>query len=144
MNQTGYQATPWNEGAYSCAIRQYSSAGRLSGYNGNLDLNKFYGDKNTWMKYCNPDSAHEDTGGSTTPPHPASPTGSTLDLVVGTMQGKIRKWRFPQNSTWIQIRRNAGYDQSYQYSICLYTGIGSQSRKVRQWGNQKDCAGITI
>lgn len=88
MDQTGYQATPWNEGAYTCAIRQYSSAGRLSGYSGNLDLNKFYGDKNAWLKYCNPDGAHEDTGGSTTPSQPASPTGSMLDLVVGVMQGE--------------------------------------------------------
>lgn len=40
------------------------------------------------MKYCNPDSAHEDTGGSASPSQPASPTGSTLDLVVGVMQGK--------------------------------------------------------
>lgn len=88
MDQTGYQATPWNEGAYTCAIRQYSSAGRLSGYSGNLDLNKFYGDRNAWLKYCNPDGAHEDTGGSTTPSKPASPTGSTLDLVVGVMQGE--------------------------------------------------------
>ena len=88
MDQTGYQDAPWNEGAYSCAIRQYSSAGRLNGYNGNLDLNKFYGDKNAWMKYCNPDSAHEDAGGSTAPSNPTSPTGSTIDLVVGVMQGK--------------------------------------------------------
>ena len=88
MDQTGYQATPWNEGAYTCAIRQYSSAGRLSGYSGNLDLNKFYGDRNAWLKYCNPDGAHEDTGGSATPSQPASPTGSTLDLVVGVMQGE--------------------------------------------------------
>ena len=88
MDQTGYQATPWNEGAYTCAIRQYSSAGRLSGYSGNLDLNKFYGDRNAWLKYCNPDGAHEDTGGSTTPSQPASPTGSMLDLVVGVMQGE--------------------------------------------------------
>ena len=88
MDQTGYQTTPWNEGAYTCAIRQYSSVGRLSGYSGNLDLNKFYGDRNAWLKYCNPDGAHEDTGGSTTPSQPASPTGSTLDLVVGVMQGE--------------------------------------------------------
>lgn len=88
MDQTGYQAAPWNEGAYTCAIRQYSSAGRLSGYSGNLDLNKFYGDRNAWLKYCNPDGAHEDTGGSTTPSQPASPTGSMLDLVVGVMQGE--------------------------------------------------------
>ena len=37
MNATGYQDAPWNEAAYSCAIRQYSSCGRLSGYSGNLD-----------------------------------------------------------------------------------------------------------
>lgn len=54
MDHTGYQAAPWNEGKYTCAIRQYSSCGRLSGYNGNLDLNKFYGDKAAWKKYANP------------------------------------------------------------------------------------------
>lgn len=90
MDQTGYQSAPWNEGAYSCAIRQYSSAGRLNGYNGNLDLNKFYGDNAAWMKYCNPDSAHDDIGGSTAPSTPSltTPSGSTLDLIVGVMQGR--------------------------------------------------------
>lgn len=48
---TGYQDSPWNEGAYACAIRQYSSCGRLDGYNGNLDLDKFYGDAGSWRKY---------------------------------------------------------------------------------------------
>ena len=52
MNQTGYQDKPWNEGAYSCAIRQYSSCGRLNGWGGNLDLDKFYGDKDAWNKYA--------------------------------------------------------------------------------------------
>lgn len=52
MNPTGYQSCPWNEGMYTCAIRQYSSCGRLSGYGGNLDLNKFYGDKTAWNKYA--------------------------------------------------------------------------------------------
>lgn len=51
-NPTEYQENPWNEGTYSCAMRQYSSTGRLSGYNGNLDLNKFYGDRTTWNKYA--------------------------------------------------------------------------------------------
>lgn len=51
-NPTGYQSAPWNEGAYACAIRQYSSAGRLAGYAGNLDLDKFYGDATAWAKYA--------------------------------------------------------------------------------------------
>ena len=54
MDTTGYQSAPWNEGAYSCAMRQYSSRGRLNGYGGDLDLNKFYGDRNAWSKYANP------------------------------------------------------------------------------------------
>lgn len=53
--RTGYQDTPWNEGAYSCAIRQYSSSGVLPGYGGNLDLNKFYGDAAAWQKYAQTD-----------------------------------------------------------------------------------------
>lgn len=47
---TGYQSTPWNEGSYSCLIRQYSSHGRLTGYSGNLDLNKAYCTKAEWEK----------------------------------------------------------------------------------------------
>lgn len=52
MNPTGWQSSPWREGAYSCAIRQYSSKGSLSGYPGWLDLNKFYGDATAWGKYA--------------------------------------------------------------------------------------------
>ena len=48
---TGYQDAPWNEGAYACAIRQYSSHGRLDGYSGNLDLDKAYMDADGWAKY---------------------------------------------------------------------------------------------
>lgn len=48
---TGYQDSPWNEGAYSCAVRQYSSHGRLDGYSGNLDLDKAYMDADGWARY---------------------------------------------------------------------------------------------
>ena len=52
MDTTGYQKSPWNEESYSCAIRQYSSRGRLVGYNGDLDLNKFYGDQTARNQYA--------------------------------------------------------------------------------------------
>lgn len=84
-NTTGYQDTPWNEGAYSCTIRQYSSSGRLNGYGGNLDLNKFYGTREAWMKYADPT-------GNTQPPTPSEPStssdpqGRTIDLVAKVMQ----------------------------------------------------------
>lgn len=48
--ETGYQDHPWNEGAYNCLIRQYTSVGKLSGYDGNLDLNKAYISSASWNK----------------------------------------------------------------------------------------------
>lgn len=48
--RTGYQEHLWNEGAYNCLIRQYTSAGKLSGYRGSLDLNKAYISAASWNK----------------------------------------------------------------------------------------------
>ena len=63
---TYYQDTPWNEGAYDCAMRQYAgSNGRVYGYDGGVDLDKFYGDAEAWMKYANP-------GGEYIAPAPAA------------------------------------------------------------------------
>lgn len=58
-NATGYQDSPWNEGAYDCAIRQYSSHGRLGGYSGNLDLDKAYMDADGWARYVGAASAQQ-------------------------------------------------------------------------------------
>lgn len=52
MDETGYQSKPWDEGAYPCAMRQYSSNGRLDGWNGPLGLDKFYGDADAWKAYA--------------------------------------------------------------------------------------------
>lgn len=77
---TGWQDSPWNEGAYSCAIRQYTANGRIAGWSGDLDLNKFYGDMNAWRAYC---------GGSTaSQPSAPSVSGSTLELAIAVMEGK--------------------------------------------------------
>lgn len=48
MNRTGYQDNPWNEGAYDCCIRQYTSMGRLDGWGGDLDLDKAYMSREEW------------------------------------------------------------------------------------------------
>lgn len=82
MNLTGYQNTPWNEGAYTCAIRQYSSAGRLNGWNGNLDLNKFYGSLDDFKKYYGSSSS------APSKPSTSGPSGTTLQLATCTMEGK--------------------------------------------------------
>lgn len=84
---TGYQDTPWNEGAYACVIRQYSKVGRLPGYGGDLDLDKFYGDSATFDKYV--------TGGgnasNVSPSQPADPLAgrSDDDLANAVIRGEF-------------------------------------------------------
>lgn len=73
-NPTGYQITPWTDargwGAWSAAlIYQYSSRGRLSGYNGYLDLDIAYLSPTEWMVYA---------GGITTVSYAAVVTASAL------------------------------------------------------------------
>lgn len=89
MSATGYQDAPWNEGAYSCAIRQYSSCGRLSGYSGNLDLNKAYMDAAAWKKYANPSGGASAPSPAPSKPSASAPSGSTLDLVYHIVTNDI-------------------------------------------------------
>lgn len=89
MNATGYQDAPWNEGAYSCAIRQYSSCGRLSGYSGNLDLNKAYMDAAAWKKYANPSGGASAPSPAPSKPSASAPSGSTLDLAYNIVTNNI-------------------------------------------------------
>ena len=90
-NATGYQNTPWNEGKYGCMMRQYSSHGRLPGYGGNLDLNKFYGDPAAWDKYANPNGAAQPQPAPQPQPdpQPTAPQGSTLDLADRVMRDEF-------------------------------------------------------
>lgn len=58
-NRTGYQSSPWlpdgGFGAWgSCAIHQYTSNGRLDGFNAPLDLDIAYMTREAWGKFANP------------------------------------------------------------------------------------------
>ena len=63
------------------ALWQYTSKGRLNGYNGNLDLNYFSGDGTAWDKYA---------GGSPSSSKPSNPveTKSTDELAQEVIAGK--------------------------------------------------------
>lgn len=88
-NQTGYQGSPWNEGAYPCAMRQYSSNGRLNGWNGPLDLDKFYGTIDDFKKYYGAESnSATPSPAPSVPAQQSGPQGSTLQIVTWTMEGK--------------------------------------------------------
>lgn len=74
-NPTGYQAIPWNSGAYACAMRQYSSHGRLNGWSGDLDLDLWYGDEATLTALTHP---------TTTTPTPANTLKEFLGIMIYT------------------------------------------------------------
>ena len=63
------------------ALWQYTSKGRLNGYNGNLDFNYFSGDGTAWDKYA---------GGNPSSSKPSNPveTKSTDDLAREVIAGK--------------------------------------------------------
>lgn len=89
---TTWEETPWNEGAYSCCMRQYTSHGYIDGYGGRLDLNKFYGDEATWDKYANPNGVTptpEPTPEPQPEPELTAPTGTTLQLAEMVMLGQF-------------------------------------------------------
>ena len=80
-----YQDTPWNEGAYDCAMRQYAgSNGRVYGYDGGVDLDKFYGDAEAWMKYANPGGEYiaPAPAAAPVPVASAAPTASSTTYIV--------------------------------------------------------------
>lgn len=87
MNPTGLQSTPWNEGAYSCAIRQYASTGRLDGWGGNLDLNKAYMNAEQWQRYAAASGQQVQPVPNPTEPVTGVENMDALDLVAGVFRG---------------------------------------------------------
>lgn len=114
MNPTGYQAHPWNEGAYGCAIRQYTSTGRLNGWGGDLDLNIAYMTRDQWAKYVNPGGKPAAAPAPSKPaPAPARKSEDTIaaEVIAGKWgNGQDRVNRLKQagyNPTSIQAKVNA-------------------------------------
>ena len=99
------------------ALWQYTSKGRLNGYNGNLDLNYFSGDSSAWDKYA---------GGSLSSSKPSNPveTKSTDDLAREVIAGKYgngedRKNALGSRYDEVQARVNEilGINQAEYYIV---------------------------
>ena len=111
MDPTGYQSHPWNEGAYGCVIRQYSSNGRLPGYGGALDLNIAYMDRNAWMKYAAPSGKTPSPAPAPKPkpkpapaPKPAPRPGTYVVKAGDTLSGIASRF----GTSWQELQRLNG------------------------------------
>lgn len=105
MDPTGYQQHPWNEGSYSCAIRQYTSTGRLPGWGGNLDLNIAYMDRAAWKRYATPSGKAPAPAPKPKPaPKPAPKPGTYTVKSGDTLSGIAAKY----GTSWQELQRING------------------------------------
>lgn len=82
------------------ALWQYTSKGRIAGYNYDVDKNIFYGDRNMWLKYANAkESEHTEK-----PEHKKSVEQLAQEVLAGLWGTKST------NPTREQLLTEAGYD----------------------------------
>lgn len=93
---TGYQDNPWNEGAYACDIRQYSSTGRIGNWNSDLDINKCYFDAYRWDAIAG--AAPNVTPDPTPIPTPTPAPEGWFANWVGRLQTECNRQEFSDQS----------------------------------------------
>ena len=137
---TKYQSKPWNEGAYACAIRQYAGGnGRVDGYSGAVDLDKFYGNAATWNKYANPSGSYK----------PASPTPSKTVKTYDEIAHEVIAGVWGNGDARKQKLATAGYDYNQvQKRVNALLATNTTPKKTNEqiaaevlsgkWGNGAD------
>lgn len=110
-------------------IRQYSSTGRLNGYNGNLDLNRAYIDANKWRLYAK----GERDGNTPTPqPDPVPAKKSNEEIATEVINGK-----WGDGNDRKKRLSDAGYDAASIQKI-VNDRLGISQHTYRQYKVQKN------
>ena len=117
------------------ALWQYTSKGRLAGYNGNLDLNYFSGDKTAWDKYA---------GGSPSTGSTSKPTEKSIDelaqeVIAGKYgNGDARKQALGGRYEEVQARVNEilGVNNKVYYTVQKNDNLTKIAKKYGTTVNQ--------
>lgn len=118
------------------ALWQYTSVGRLSGYNANLDLNYFSGDKAAWDKYA---GGSPSTSTSTTKPVEKSVDELAREVIDGKYgNGNARKQALGSRYDEVQARVNKilGTNKAEYYIVKKGDTLWGLAKKYYGNGNQ--------
>lgn len=115
-----------NLGAWKKAImRQYSSNGSVSGYNGNLDIDCFYGSKADWDKLA----------GTKTEPKKEEPKKEEPKKSIDAIAQEVIAGKWGTGDTRVSKLKKAGYDsKKVQERVNKYYDIAKDVVKGR-YGN---------
>jgi len=155
----GFLDNPSNEGAFTCAIRQYTSSGYLPGYGSRLDLNKAYMTGDAWTLYAAPSSyrwANDLSADTSAQPDPETLSKSVEDLAREVITGKWGNGDDRRNRLTaagydydaIQDKVNELMGASSSQSAVYYTVVsgdtlsGIASRYGTTWQNLQQMNGI--
>lgn len=112
------------------AIWQYTSCGRTGGYNGDVDMDLFNGDKEAWRKYAN---------ASNTPSEPVKPKKKSNEEIADEIinDKNNQKWGTTDtNPTRKERLEKAGYDyQTVQDIVNKKLGINNKQYYTIQSGD---------
>lgn len=118
------------------ALWQYTSKGRLNGYNGNLDLNYFSGDKTAWDKYA---GGIPSTSTSTTKPVEKSVDELAREVIAGKYgNGDARKQALGNRYDEVQARVNEilGTNKAEYYTVVSGDNLTKIAKKYGTTVNQ--------
>ena len=118
------------------ALWQYTSKGRLAGYNGNLDLNYFSGDKTAWDKYA---GGSPSTSTSTSKPVEKSIDELAQEVIAGKYgNGDARKQALGGRYEEVQARVNEilGVNNKVYYTVQKNDNLTKIAKKYGTTVNQ--------
>lgn len=118
------------------ALWQYTSKGRLSGYNGNLDLNFFTGDKTAWDKYA---GGKPSSSTSTSKPVEKSVDELAREVIAGKYgNGDARKQALGSRYDEVQARVNEilGVGKKEYYTVVSGDNLTKIANKYGTTVNQ--------
>lgn len=134
-NESAFNKYPLKYWAFY-ALWQYTSVGRLSGYNGNLDLNYFSGDKSAWDKYA---GVSPSISTSTSKPTEKSVDELAREVIAGKYgNGDARKQALGSRYNEVQARVNKiiGTNKAEYYTVKKGDTLWGLAKKYYGNGNQ--------